>query len=533
MTPLSAKNSDSKLDTLGLLAGVITLIYFFFEEFLFGLPNTFDATQAGSKGTLVYLVWLSTLLAGLFFLFLWFLWSLKAKPAVRIVYGVIFAAGVLSQYTYWSSVHRLIKANDIALLGMTNTNTWQAAITLYFSWRGLLICIPYVFILFVSKHIQETGWKELFICLIFIFSLSFITVSQKLPYSFGTSFPEILHSLGTFLFSNINPIVREKVSPIPGASPDKNIVLIIDESIRSDHLSINGYQRATTPYLEKLTTSGNLYNWGTISAGGTCSYISNQLTLTGILPSENAIDIAARSPTIFQYAHAAGYKMYYLDAQTDYLWDGLTPTDLKDINWINTRTLGTTFSADLNAAQIILDIVKKSTGNFIVLNKRGVHFMYEDSYPPASTIWTPLPPKQDYLDYPELVKNSYDNGVRYNVDEFFRTLLPDNTTLTNTIYIYTSDHAQTLFEDGVSWSHCNYTIKEDSVPFIIIGKLATQPDTTYPASHANILPTILGLMNYPVTAQTSNYQSSLLADIKKPLKRNFLDGAMRVNPFDK
>ena len=64
--------------------------------------------------------------------------------------------------------------------------------------------------------------------------------------------------------------------------PKNNIVLVIDESIRGDHLSVNGYKRETTPFLDALSQEDSFYNWGLAVAGATCSHPSNSLILTGV-----------------------------------------------------------------------------------------------------------------------------------------------------------------------------------------------------------------------------------------------------------
>ncbi|MCK7485365.1 MAG: hypothetical protein MZU97_07245 [Bacillus subtilis] len=73
-------------------------------------------------------------------------------------------------------------------------------------------------------------------------------------------------------------------------TPQNNIVLVIDESIRGDHLSVNGYSRPTTPFLDDFATSdADFYNWGVAIAGGTCSHTSNSCFLRedarGLTPS--------------------------------------------------------------------------------------------------------------------------------------------------------------------------------------------------------------------------------------------------------
>ena len=70
-------------------------------------------------------------------------------------------------------------------------------------------------------------------------------------------------------------------------------MLIIDESIRPDHLSLNGYKRATTPYLEELARQpGLVHNWGAAASGATCSQLSNALMITGVTPQPEDDDFS-------------------------------------------------------------------------------------------------------------------------------------------------------------------------------------------------------------------------------------------------
>jgi arylsulfatase A-like enzyme len=133
-----------------------------------------------------------------------------------------------------------------------------------------------------------------------------------------------------------------------------------------------------------------------------------------------------------------------------------------------------------------------------------------------------------------LVKNAYDNGILYNVNTFFTRLLPDPAHFpTNTLILYTSDHGQTLFENGADWLHCNNTRAEASVPLLVLGQLKTEPDTTYPASHSSILPTLLDWIGVPETARLHPYAPSLLtATPASPAHRFFISGNGSVVAFD-
>ncbi|HEX7556165.1 MAG TPA: sulfatase-like hydrolase/transferase, partial [Leptolinea sp.] len=320
---------------------------------------------------------------------------------------------------------------------------------------------------------------------------------------------------------------REQVPFTPHANPVNNIILIIDESLRADHLSINSYDRDTTPTLMKLSEKGLLTNWGIAVASATCSIISNPHILTGV-PSESGIDSRLTSswPTIFQYARAMGYRTYYLDAQESFLWNGLLSSDLKFVDvHLTTQEFGKDNKSDQQAAKFIRKEILNSTGNFIVLNKMGMHILYENNYPPSEADWLPTPPESNYKKFPSLVINAYDNAIHYNLESFFQTLMPDLEELPDTFLIYTSDHGDTLQEHGETWSHCHNTDPEAKVPLFIVGKLDFMPDTQYKASHANIMPTILDLMHVPQGIRSQIYAPSLLtAQHTSNKPRYFLDG---------
>jgi glucan phosphoethanolaminetransferase (alkaline phosphatase superfamily) len=351
----------------------------------------------------------------------------------------------------------------------------------------------------------------------------------------GTSLTSFYQTMVRFFVEKMGSSDRTELTTVIKTTPDNNVVLIIDESIRSDHLSINGYQRETTPYLEKIASETNaFYNWGIATAGATCSFQSNALILTGVIPSTNSFNVIYKYPTLFQYAKMMNYKTYYIDVQTNSLWNGLNSKDIKYIDqWLMAKDIGSDIYSDFQAAEIIKKIILKSTGNFIVLNKRGVHFLYENCYPSSENTWGPIP--QDYHRQPELVTNSYDNGVRFNVNTFFEHLLADpESALANTVYIYTSDHGETLFEDGAQSLHCNRTWQEATVPLIIFGRLHQVGDVTYKASHANIFATVLDIMNVPVDARLFSYASSLLhVKSTQTDKRSFFSGGMELILYPK
>jgi glucan phosphoethanolaminetransferase (alkaline phosphatase superfamily) len=116
--------------------------------------------------------------------------------------------------------------------------------------------------------------------------------------------------------------------------------------------------------------------------------------------------------------------------------------------------------------------------------------------------------------------NSYDNAIRYNVDGFFHRL--DMTSRRpGTTLLYTSDHGQSLHEQGELWNHCSdqrggslNRDREAMVPLFMIntGEKARDASAAFNrASHANVFATLLDLMGVPGSSRRHAYEPTLLA----------------------
>ena len=321
---------------------------------------------------------------------------------------------------------------------------------------------------------------------------------------------------------------RAAVDFVSPSRPKNNIVFIVDESIRGDHLSLNGYGNPTTPLLVDLERTGKLKNWGLAVSGGTCSTISNEMLLTGVKPGYEADYMGYLKPTIFQFAKAMNYTTYRFDGQATVDWMG-KQQDLAFLDKrrdLNDAKLGgvAKYQVDAVIAEEVNRIVSTSVGNFIWINKAGVHKPYTDAYISDSVDTTNDGFHIQYgaVSQQELV-TTYDSGITYNVRSFFSALLPDLSVRPENVYLYTSDHGQTLMENGSAVSHCSDTRPEATVPLFIIADRedVSNADTTYPASHANLFATMLDLMNVPAEARHFNYAPSLLKAKQPDSERRF------------
>jgi glucan phosphoethanolaminetransferase (alkaline phosphatase superfamily) len=178
---------------------------------------------------------------------------------------------------------------------------------------------------------------------------------------------------------------------------------------------------------------------------------------------------------------------------------------------------------DLGIARFISRLLNERGGYFIVVNKKGLHFQYRNRYPDdeASAIWKPVMAASEPIDPGaagrEKLVNTYDNGIRFQVDEFFRVLVSE-TTNRNYVILYTSDHGQTLAEHGQVYTHMKPDEVIVDVPEFLVsgeqygqkGLLAGIPPGIR-VSHLNNFATLLDLMGVPLSLRVRPYDKSIFS----------------------
>ncbi len=497
---------------------------------------------------------------GIFFFFAYS--ALTAAARFKVLYFLLFAVGAVIEYGYQKALGRFSNTADIESAIATTAEQRTASMMMYANVWIVVPCAVFLMFLLFFRHRRPTGLRS-FVTSVVAIVVFFAALSTVGGFFIDKKFPTL--SLNAFLRTGTDFLVRGPLSngnfsgaviaknlsrrsvPAPAdPKPTNNIVLVIDESVRGDHFSLNGYGRETTPFLDDLRNRGVLKNWGIAAAASTGSRFSYAAITTGLAPSDfpDKTEIKVNTfPTIYQYAKAMGYRTHYLDGQMKSYWGGI-PDDknyidvMRHVHEFDDNGFSPKHDIDNRIAAEIKKIIYASTGNFIVVFKHGSHIPYQDSFPVSETHWSPSYTTEKKYDIPgpELlpdVTNAYDNAIRYNVNGFFRNLIDDYSRIpNNTLIVYTGDHGQTLFANGRS-SHGGTSRAEADVPLFIIGKLESKPDTNYRASHMNIFPTLLDFMNYPESMRESRDSVSLLnATAKDSRPRHFNPDLEARIPFD-
>ncbi len=511
---------------------IITTAFYFWEIFIIKVPHVEWLQHAFERYNLKYfIVLLFTYLFFYFLTFLYFYTTFISSTKVKVFSLIFFAVIILGQYGYVNALNRFVNPVDleIAFLG-TDLTVKRDAIIAYLSWKSLVPILVFGCVAF-TRNKKETKISPFLFFGVLLLNLIIIigaTLVFNKPKLFIKDIPR-LNAINAFFYTTYKATVyfvtsygikRENLAGLrePVFKPKKNIIFIIDESLRARNMSLYGYERETTPYLKQLYKENNLKKIKSAIAGTTCSVSSGNLLFTGMSIDElpdTEFNVFKR-PTIEQYAKKVGYKTYFLDGQMNSYWRG-TSDDIKYTDyWKSNKDFGkkvkNQYNIDFEIAKQTVEIIKSSKGNFIWIWKRGVHFPYHDDFPNNQAFWKPISNsvRLDSITKNQLL-NTYDNAIKYNVDKFLEILAPEVLADSNNVLIYSSDHGQNLLEGQSIVTHCSSSKNEVDVPlFMITSDNSLNLNSNYKATHANIFPTLLDLMNVPKYIRKYKYADSLL-----------------------
>ena len=231
--------------------------------------------------------------------------------------------------------------------------------------------------------------------------------------------------------------------------PGKEIyVLVIGESGRYGNYSLNGYNRPTSPLLDKQE---NLVSYSKVLTTSNLTNIAIQQILTRATPDNP--DIAYKEKALSDAFIECGFNTAWLASQSSS--DRFVKRITADMDYTFFST--TDFdSADNYDGKLLphLDSVlsRNKQKQLIVIHTLGSHFRYNARYPESFCRFTPSLHENTGYDVvspsnKEVLVNSYDNSICYTdyvLNEIIRKV-DDEKAVSAVVYL--SDHAENLYDD--------------------------------------------------------------------------------------
>lgn len=486
------------------------------------------------------------------------LYLMTLLPGVlRAAALLVSAFLVIVQLSYWRTLSQFMTGTDLYLAVTVSGNHRIEAILSFSKRLVLLYALPYVLVLAGPTLAPSVSSLRMALALSILPSL-YLAVSNYVLFHHVPERNFHLNPLTSFLravlhcaFENLRAYhgPRDALPPCRASQrPLDSIIYVIDESVRGSNLSLNGYPRPTTPFLQSLEARGRLKNLGICVAASSFTHISNAYLMSGHNTFPDNGFRTDRNPTIFDYAKQMGYETIYIDINRVCLASlkkaaGDGPVRSLD-RWMDEqsfkeRSFSLDTAKDVAVARVLGELLNERGGCFVVVNKQGLHFHYRNNYPDdaASTIWKPVMKASQSIDPSaagrERLVNTYDNGIRYQVDEFFRVLVSE-TNNQNYAILYTSDHGQTLAEHGQVYTHMKPDSEIVDVPCFLVSSeqygrkgLLDGLEPGKRVSHLNCFATLLDLMGVPLSLRGRPYEKSIFALTAEDNRvRDYMSGSL-------
>ncbi len=245
-----------------------------------------------------------------------------------------------------------------------------------------------------------------------------------------------------------------------------NIVLIMGESTASRMMSLFGYAKKTTPFLDSL--SGENFKAVSAVSGAVSTHSALPLFFNTVREPGNVREIRAKTANLFKAAKATGYETHFISAQ----------------DALQTHQIGTAFVDDVRTREdnafcfqtdgdrclvAMLDGVlsNRSRKHFVVLNFKAVHSPYAAIY------------KRDKkFDVFRSEGNTasarrraeYENALLWTDDVFKRLFAVfQKYDKQSGVFVMTSDHGENTGENG-RWGHNLLDLETAKVPFFVYSR---------------------------------------------------------------
>lgn len=371
----------------------------------------------------------------------------------RVVFKVLFSTlflllGCIGFWTYSINISTSAALIDAALT--TKPYIILDLVTLQFGLFLVLLLVVLKIVFKLYKSINPLQGINLFLpisCLLFVL---FFWADSKRRHSFRSKLPySFFYALNESFNKVSQPLKKINKQHNTSNFNKLNVVFVLGESLRSDHLGLNGYARATTPLLSKRH---NLVSYNSIFTNKTNTALSVPCILTDKSIYSTSKD-SIRS--IYNIYNAFNVPTYWIGNQlleSSYKQIVNTNKDVVIIDKLKSYwSIGK--KQDLELLKAFNTRFNNNAYGLYTLHMIGSHWWYEDKYTSEFRQYKPV---IDSKYIPSLTKeqiiNSYDNTILY-LDNFLNELINKlEKSKQPTVLIYLSDHGESLGENG-QWLH--------------------------------------------------------------------------------
>lgn len=347
------------------------------------------------------------------------------------------------------------------------------------------------------------------------------------PHAFG-----VLPLIAAAVLAGCQPDADEAPQPSPSRP---SIFLLTLDTLRADHLSLYGYARPTTPFLESLGAGSAVFDQAYSTSSWTVPALAS--LITGLYPASHGVEHGAIAKprkgvpksqlwgqevipetlvTLAEVLQKAGYRTYGVVANTH-----ADPEFGFARGFDRYACVGGSFTADRVNAVLFEwqeEIEAQRGPVFLWLHYFDPHVPYRQRAPwhadylgeapgePRGDAWQAADLNEDRYRTPEAratipaIVAAYDSEIRY-WDETLRALYAGMPQLADWFTVFSADHGEEFLEHGRFQHSGNLYNETTRVPLFVLDpsqREAMRSDT--PVSWVDIPPTLVSVAQGEVPA---------------------------------
>ncbi len=458
----------------------------------------FHIPLEGFKDTAVYMMHLVALqitVAG-------FVYVLSLIPWVfRIVFPLLFV--IYACFSFWAYTQDVsITPSLLQAIFETKTDIAVDLITIpYVLFILAVVAVLFFLLKYYNRLEPKKNLKLWIVPAILCIGLFFFledkrrgSLKNRLPYN-------LVYGINAY-FEMPKLQLNHEVEYSNTTTDSLKVILVLGETVRADHLGLNGYARNTTP---KLSARENLISFPKLYT----AYTYTGASVPQLLTDRNLSDMERPLTTLFTVANTAGYKTSWIGNQTlEKSYSPVVETN-QQVMLVDEYKSEFSFAKELDGVMIAPadSLLKTTSKQLITLHMIGSHWWYENRYTEEFRKFSPVIDSKYVPSLePEELINSYDNTIVYLdwfLDELISVLEEDPAP---TLLIYVADHGEHLGENG-KWLHAQAGEEAKNPAYLI----------WYSEAYGNQFPDLIkGLKdssNKSLTTDTFFYTALNLLDI--------------------
>jgi len=446
-----------------------------FQIFGFGWNRIIPRNFVENTFTLIILLSFTFILKG------------KLQKGTQILGYVLFIVYNLFESIYYYLFNANISSSSIYILLETNRAEAREFAEFYLDKFIILMIGTYLMVLLIYlvkrpilKIKKNFKYQTSIYVLGLLLPLSFLVYKDFLRFNFFyltvTSVNEYFQEQEAMEAYNID----QSIANIPGFklerdSAEATFVFVLGESTTRKRMSLYGYDRETTPFLNLLKPELKVYTNVLSDYVYTIGALKSCLTLNHLETEEDF--------SIIQLMNEADFKTYWISNQRPIgQYESLVTKIAKASDELilkNTALAGSITPYDEivlpEFEQALNDTAKKK---FIVLHTLGTHLLYKDRYPEEFQMFSGKSPSHFVHKQAVQRSNDYDNAILYH-DYILKTIFEKIKEIDHPVYlIYFSDHGEEVYErvDFSGHTEENPTKAMYEVPFFIWTNSAFEKD---------------------------------------------------------